>query len=60
VSSLTADVVYTFKVTARNLVGFGADSSELDVRAAAIPNVPEPPSTSVNTNISVTITWVEP
>jgi hypothetical protein len=44
-SSLTADVVYTFKVKARNLVGVGADSSEVDVRAAAIPNKPRPPST---------------
>ena len=25
--SLTADILYTFKVTARNLVGLGADSS---------------------------------
>jgi hypothetical protein len=55
-----ADVVYTFKVTARNGVNFGDDSSELDVRAAAIPNIPEPPSTSVNTNVSVTITWIAP
>ena len=59
-SSLTADVVYTFKVTARNLVGYGADSSEVSIRAAAKPNVPTAPSTSVNTNVSVTITWVAP
>ena len=39
-SSLTTYVVYTFKVTARNGVGYGADSSEVDVRAAAIPSVP--------------------
>ena len=59
-SSLTADVVYTFKVTARNLVGLGTDSSELSVRAAAIPSVPAAPTTSVNTNVSVTITWSAP
>jgi hypothetical protein len=59
-SSLTADFVYTFKVTARNLVGLGADSSAVNIRAAAIPDVPAAPTTTVNTNISVTITWVEP
>ena len=57
---LTADVVYTFKVTARNLVGFGTDSSEVNVRAAAKPSVPAAPSTSVNSNTSVTITWTAP
>ncbi len=36
-SSLTADVVYTFKVTARNEVGFGAETSEVDVKASAAP-----------------------
>jgi hypothetical protein len=59
-SSLTADVVYTFKVTARNLVGLGTDSSEVAIRAAAIPSVPAAPTTAVNTNVSVTISWVAP
>lgn len=59
-SSLTADVIYTFKVTARTIVGLGADSSELSVRAAAKPSVPAAPSTAVNTNVSVTITWSAP
>ena len=59
-SSLTADVVYSFKVTARTIVGLGADSSELSVRAAAKPSVPAAPSTTVNTNVSVTITWSAP
>ena len=39
-SSLTAGVVYTFKVTARNLVGYGADSSELNVMATSVPTAP--------------------
>ena len=59
-SSLTADVVYTFKVTARTLIGLGTDSTELSVRAAAKPSVLAAPTTSVNTNISVTITWSAP
>ncbi len=46
-SSLTADVVYTFKVAARNFIGFGPDSSELNVRAAAKPDAPYAPSTVI-------------
>ena len=59
-SSLTADTIYTFKVTARTLVGLGEDSSVLSVRAAAKPNVPAAPTTAANTNISVTISWIAP
>ena len=59
-SSLTADAIYTFKVTARTLVGLGEESSELSVRAAAKPNIPDAPTTTVNTNVSVTISWVAP
>ena len=60
VGSLTADAFYTFKVTARNLIGLGPDSNEVIVRAAGKPSVPAAPITSVNSNISVTITWVAP
>ncbi len=59
-SSLTAGVVYTFKVAARSSVGLGVDSSELNVIAAAIPGVPASPSTTVVSNTGVTITWVAP
>jgi len=59
-SSLTPDAIYVFKVTARNLVGLGPDSSEATIRAAAIPNVPAAPTTSMNTNVSVTISWTAP
>ena len=57
--TLTANVIYTFKVNARNLVGFGADAV-VNVRAAAKPDFPAKPSTSVNSNKSVTISWTEP
>ncbi len=59
-SSLTADAIYTFKVTAQNTIGYGPDSSEVNIRAAATPSVPAAPTTSVNSNVSVTITWVAP
>jgi len=54
-SSLTPDAIYTFKVTARTLVGLGQDSSEVSIRAATIPSVQAAPTTIVNTNVSVTI-----
>ena len=59
-SSLTADVIYIFKVTARTFVGLGEDSSELSVRAAAKPNFLAAPATAVNTNFSLRISWVAP
>ncbi len=59
-STLTVNVVYTFKVTARNLVDFGTDSTEVDIRAAAKPDIPTAPFSSVNSNTSVTINWVGP
>jgi len=38
----------------------GPDSSETTIRAAAIPGVPATPTTVVNTNVSVTISWTAP
>lgn len=45
VIGLTADVVYAFRVHARNAVGYSADSNEVSIRAAAVPNTPDAPST---------------
>jgi len=59
-SSLNADTIYTFKVTARTLVGLGQDSAEVAIRASAIPTVPAAPTTVTNSNVSVTISWVAP
>ena len=59
-SSLLAGVVYMFKVTARNLGGLGADSSELSVTVAKNPSVPAAPFIIVNTDTSLTITWTAP
>jgi hypothetical protein len=38
----------------------GVDSSAVDIRASGGPSAPAKPETSVNTNISVTITWIAP
>jgi len=38
--ALTADVVYSFKVTARNLIGSSAYSVPISTRAAELPSVP--------------------
>ena len=40
-SSLSAGVIYNFKVTARNAVGLGADSSEVSIIAATRPTSPQ-------------------
>ena len=58
--SLTAGEIYTFKVSARNAVGSGPDSSEVAIRAAGVPETPAAPTTTVNTNVSVTISWEAP
>ncbi len=57
--SLTAGSTYSFKVKALNLVGYGPESSEVNVIAAAKPSVPAAPST-VNQLPNVLITWVAP
>jgi hypothetical protein len=57
---LTAGSTYYFKVAAFNLVGYGADSSEVNVMAAAKPSVPAAPTTSKISNTSVIIAWVLP
>lgn len=36
-SSLTADTVYAFRVYSRNVIGLSLASSEVSIRAAAIP-----------------------
>ena len=58
-SLLTSDVVYTFKVTARNSIGYGAESTSVNVRAAAKPDVPDAPTT-VNSKTGIEITWKAP
>jgi hypothetical protein len=59
-SSLVADALYTFKIEARNLVGYSAYSSEVQIRAAAKPDTPAAPLTSVLSNTGVVITWTAP
>ncbi len=54
------DAIYTFKIQARNLVGFSSFSSEVVIRAAARPSTPVAPTTSVISNTAVTVLWTPP
>ena len=60
VTSLTADTIYTFKIEARNLVGLSAFSSEVSIRASAIPDNPIAPTSTMISNTFVVITWTPP
>ena len=59
-SALVADALYTFRIEARNLVGYSGFSSEVVIRAAAKPNTPAAPLTSVLSNTGLVITWTAP
>jgi len=50
---------YTFRVEARNSVGFSAESAVLAILAAQIPDQPQAPVTSVSGS-SVLIKWAIP
>lgn len=54
--SMTADTLYTFKVQARNAVGYSADSPTVSIRAASLPGTPSAPTTTVNGD-NVDIAW---
>lgn len=58
-TGLTADTVYSFKVKARNIVGFSAESSSISIRAATVPITPIAPVTSIQGS-SVRVTWTPP
>jgi hypothetical protein len=52
--------MYNFKIEARTLVGFSEYSTEITIRAAAKPNTPAEPVTTVVSNTNVVITWAAP
>jgi len=58
-TSLIADTIYTFKIESRNLIGYSVFSSEISIRAAARPSLPEAPTTQINGS-NVDITWTSP
>ena len=54
-NSLTSDLIYDWKVEARNLVGFSGYSDIVSIRAAAVPAQPNVPvSTVVGQNVQIT------
>lgn len=58
-SGLTSDIIYTFKIEARNAYGYSGYSSDISIRAASVPDAP----TSLQNDASVTkatqigLTW---
>lgn len=57
--TLNAGQNYKFKVQARNAVGYSADSAEVTIRAARIPDAPTGVLTSFGTT-AVQISWTKP
>lgn len=55
-TGLTEGVIYTFKVQARNGIGYGEFTEPLSVLAASPPNRPTAPTTTWTRDL-VTITW---
>lgn len=50
---------YTFRVEARNAIGYSTPSAEITILCAIVPSQIAPPDTSVDVN-SVVITWQAP
>ena len=57
--TLTAGLTYRFTVAARNDQGYSAESEYIDILAAQVPDQPNAPTTSINSNL-VDIGWAEP
>jgi len=60
VAGLYSGSTYTFKVRARNAVGYGEFSTELSVLAAQKPDIPLAPTTSISDRWDVIIDWTAP
>lgn len=58
-TGLVADVQYSFKILARNAVGFSPESVPLTILAAEVSTTPSAPTTTINGNY-VDLTWLEP
>ena len=55
VGSLTPDLIYSFIVESRNLIGYSSTSVPGQVRAAAKPDQPSTPTTTVVSNTAVVV-----
>lgn len=58
-SPLIAGTYYRFKVKARNSLGYGAYSEELNIQAATMPAAPAQPTVNFISD-NVEISWVAP
>jgi hypothetical protein len=58
---LTTGLIYSFKVRARNVEGYGEFSTSVDILTAQEPDaVTEPTSVFVKADDTVIISWTEP
>lgn len=57
--TLIAGQSYTFKVEARNSVGYSSYSQAITILAARLPSVPATPSTQIDGNF-VVVSWTAP
>jgi uncharacterized protein YlzI (FlbEa/FlbD family) len=57
--TLIAGQTYTFKVEARNNVGYSSYSQPISIIAARLPSVPATPTTLIDGN-SVVVSWTAP
>lgn len=58
-TGLTAGIVYSLRVQARNLVGYSDYSAFANILAAEEPDAPEAPTTTISGS-NVIIDWNEP
>lgn len=59
-TGLYAGTLYSFKVKARNEVGFSAFSNEVQIYASQRPDIPAAPTTTIQDRWSVVINWSPP
>jgi len=58
--SLYSATTYSFKVKARNSVGFSDFSLPISILAAQIPDIPLAPTTTISDRWNVVIDWIAP
>jgi hypothetical protein len=53
-------LTYTFKIRSANSVGYSLDSTTLSIKAAQVPDRPDPAPTTQMVNSDIKISWLAP